>query len=275
MLTLQNIAHTLGGRVSGREVLCPTPGHSKHDRGTAIRLADGAPDGLLIACYNGGWHDVAQVKDTLRAAGLLPAYDGTRRELTDTERAAIKRAEAERERERAKAHADAAEVARKTLAQAMPADPGHEYLVRKRIASERLWQGVDAYRCAGALLVPMQDTEGAIWNVQSIVPTRDKAKLYLRGGRTKGLFWWAGKAVDCLVIGEGVATVAAVRRATGLPVIAAMTADNVPTIARLIHARRPELHLIIATDDDAKGVAAARRAAAETGAALALPEITA
>jgi len=274
MLTLQNIAHALGGKVSGREVLCPTPGHSKRDRGTAIRIAEGAPDGLLVACYNGGWRDVAQVKDALRDAGLLPAYDGTRRELTEAERAAIKRAEAERERDKAQAQANAAEIARQTLAQATSADPGHEYLVRKRIVPERLWQGTDAYRYAGALLVPMQDAEGVIWNVQSIVPTRAKPKLYLRGGRTKGLFWWAGKAVDRLVIGEGVATVAAVRRATGLPVVAAMTADNLPTIARMIRARRPDLHLTIAADDDAKGVAAARQAATETGAALALPEIT-
>ena len=271
MLTLESIARAVGGQVSGRQVLCPTPGHSKRDRGTAIRIAEGAPDGLLIACYNGGWHDVAQVKDTLRDAGLLPAYDGTRRELTDAEREAIKRAEAERERGKAQAQADAAEIARQTLAQAMPADPGHAYLAAKRIAPERLWQGTDAYGCKGALLVPMQDAEGFVWNLQSIVPSRDKAKLYLRGGRTKGLFWWAGKAVDRLVIGEGVATVAAVRRATGLPVIAALSADNLPTIARTIHARRPDLHLTIAADDDATGVAAARQAAAETGAALALP----
>jgi phage/plasmid primase-like uncharacterized protein len=42
----------------------------------------------------------------------------------------------------------------------------------------------------------------------------------------------------------------------------------------MIRARRPDLHLTIAADDDAKGVAAARQAATETGAALALPEIT-
>jgi len=274
MLTLQNIAHTLGGRVSGRQVLCPTPGHSKNDRGTAIRLEAGAPNGLLIACYNGGWHEVAQVKDALRVAGLLPAYDGTRRELTDAERAAIKRAEAEREREKAQAHANAAEVARKTLTQAMPAEPGHTYLAAKRIPPERLWQGTDTYGWKGALLVPMQDSEGVIRNVQSIVPARgDKAKLYVTGGCTKGLFWWAGKAVDHLVIGEGMATVAAIRRATGLPVIAAMAAHNLPTIARMIHARRPDLQLTIAADDDVTGVAAARQAAADTGAALALPEI--
>jgi hypothetical protein len=33
-LNLQAIAHALGGQVSGNQVLAPTPGHSKRDRGT-------------------------------------------------------------------------------------------------------------------------------------------------------------------------------------------------------------------------------------------------
>lgn len=266
-LNLQNIAHALGGQVSGREVLCPTPGHSKRDRGTAIRIADGAPDGLLIACYNGDWRDVAQVKDALRDAGLLPAYDGTRRELTDAEMAAIKRAEAEREREKAEAQANAAEFVRQRLTESRPADPMHPYLVRKRIAPERLWQRGDL------LLVPIADETGRLWNWQTIAA--DGTKRFAKGGRLKGLFWWAGKADAHLVIGEGVATVAAIRRATGLPVVAALSAHNLPVVAALIRTRRPELALTIAADDDPTGIDAARRAAAETGAALALPEIAA
>lgn len=262
-LTLQSIAHALGGQVSGREVLCPTPGHSPRDRGTAIRIAEGAPDGVLVACYNGGRAEAVLIKDRLRAAGLLPAYDGQRRELTMAERAAIDRAQAERERDRAEAQAKAAENARQRLARARPADPGHPYLVRKRIAPERLWQAGEW------LLAPIVDQSGAVWNVQAIAP--DGAKRFAKGGRIKGLFWWAGKATDRLVIGEGIATVAAVRRATGLPVVAALSADNLPVVAALIYARRPDIALTIAADDDAKGLEAARRACAETGAALALP----
>ena len=70
---------------------------------------------------------------------------------------------------------------------------------------------------------------------------------------------------------QGVATVAAVRRATGLPVVAAMTAGNLPDIAEAIHAKRPDLTLIIAADDDAKGHEAARLASLRTGAQIALP----
>ncbi len=93
MIDLHAIARALGGKVSGSEVLCPTPGHSSWDRGTAIRLAPGAPDGLLVTCFNGGRAEALAVKDALRAVGLLPALHGKPRTLTHAERQAIKRAE--------------------------------------------------------------------------------------------------------------------------------------------------------------------------------------
>lgn len=269
MLNLSSIAQALGGHVSGKEVLAPTPGHSKRDRGTAVRLASGAPDGLLVACYNGGWREVAQVKDALRGAGLLPGWNGTRRELTMAERDAIRRAELEREREKAKAHADAADNARQRLAGARPADPGHPYLSKKRIAPERLWQAGDW------LLVPMQDRAGTVWNLQRIPPKPGDdgwPKLFLKGGRTSGLFWWAGAPVDRLVIGEGMATVAAVRRATGLPVVAAMTASNLPAVAAVFRAKHPNIAITIAADDDAEGHKRAREAALLVGADIAFPK---
>ena len=67
------------------------------------------------------------------------------------------------------------------------------------------------------------------------------------------------------------ATVAAVRRATGLPIVAAMSKGNLPDIAAAIHAKRPDLSLIIAADDDAPGREAARLASLRTGALIALP----
>lgn len=272
MLDLHSIAHALGGAISGREVLAPTPGHSSRDRGTAVRLAPGAPDGILVTCFNGGRAEALAVKDTLRAAGILPAFDGARRELTYAEIEAIRRAGAKREWEKAEAQAKAAHNARQRLAGAVKADSGHPYLSAKRIGPEGLFQGTDAYGYADALLVPMFDQDGQVWNLQSIVPGRDPAKMFLKGGRTKGLFWFAGRAVDRLVIGEGMATVAAIRRATGLPVIAALSAHNLPTVAALVHAKRPDLQLTIAADDDAAGIRAAREAAEQTGAMLALPE---
>lgn len=263
MVDLRAVAVRYGGKLAGRECLIPTPGHSRHDRGTALRLAPGAPDGLLVTCYNGGQMEALAVKDMLRRDGFLPDHGGPRRELTEAERAAITRAEAEREREREERQAQAAQNARQRLAQTVPADGGHPYLAAKRIGPERLWQA------AGLLLVPMADADGHLWNVQTIAP--DGTKRFLAGGRIKGTFWHCGKAADRLVIGEGMATVAAVRRATGLPVIAAMTAGNLPDVAAAVRARRPDLQLIIAADDDKAGNEAARLASQRTGALIALP----
>lgn len=263
MIDLGAVAARYGGKLAGKECLIPTPGHSRRDRGTAIRLAPGAPDGLLVTCYNGGQVEALAVKDMLRADGFLPATDGKRRELTPAEREAIRQAQADREREKLEAQTQAAQIARQRLAGARPADRGHPYLSRKRIGPERLLQRGDK------LFVPMVDAEGRLWNVQTIWP--DAMKRFLTGGRIKGTFWYAGKAADRLVIGEGMATCAAVRRATGLPVVAAMTAGNLPDIAAAIHAKRPDLQLIIAADDDEAGMKAARIASERTGALIALP----
>lgn len=271
MADLRAIAVRYGGKLSGRECLIPTPGHSRQDRGTAIRLAPGAPDGVLVTCYNGGRLEALAVKDMLRRDGFLPERDGARRELTAAEKLAIKRAEAERARERAEAQAKAAELARQILASAQSADPMHPYLQSKRISSEGLYQTAD-----GWLIVPMQDDNGVIRSIQRISPKGtpgDWPKFYLKGGRTKGLFWQVGEVGDRLVIGEGVATVAAVRRATGLPVIAAMTAGNLPEVAILLRAKLPtDTTITIAADDDEAGHKAARLAASQTGARIALPQ---
>ncbi|MEN9717508.1 MAG: hypothetical protein RIQ99_386 [Pseudomonadota bacterium] len=268
MIDLRTIAQALGGKVSGREVLCPTPGHSSQDRGTSIRLAPDAPDGLLVTCFNGGRAEALAVKDTLREAGLLPSLGGKPRILTHVEREAVKQAEAERLAERLAGHLEAACICRQRLAQARSADPVHTYLARKHIAPERLWQA------GNDLLVPMTDLSGALWNIQTIAP--DGFKRFAKGARVKGLIWRAGQITESkqLVIGEGMATVAAIRRATGLPVVAAMTAGNLPAVATAIHSSRPDLRLVIAADDDAAGMKAAREASQLTGAAVALPEIS-
>ena len=118
----------------------------------------------------------------------------------------------------------------------------------------------------------MADMAGTVWNVQTIAP--DGFKRFAKGAKVKGLCWWAGPPGDRLVIGEGMATMAAVRRATGLPVVAAMTAGNLPAIATAIHARRPDVRLTIAADDDEAGHRAALEAAHLAGADIAFPKVT-
>jgi hypothetical protein len=73
MINLQRIASHYGGDVSGGQALIPAIGHSKADRGVAIRPAPDAPDGILVHCFNGS--DPMAEKDRLRDDGFLPAFE--------------------------------------------------------------------------------------------------------------------------------------------------------------------------------------------------------
>lgn len=77
MIDVQRIARHYGGDVSGGQALIPAIGHSKADRGVAIKPDASAPDGCLVHCFNGG--DALAEKDRLRADGFLPAFEPTRR----------------------------------------------------------------------------------------------------------------------------------------------------------------------------------------------------
>lgn len=261
---LRAIAARYGGKIVGNQCRIPTPGHSRSDGGTVIRLSPAAPDGLLVHCFNGRRAEALAVKDMLRSDGFMPVLGRSKQLFRHTQSEASRTAAVARSAESLAKQAEAAEVARQKIEQAQPADQGHPYLSRKHIAPERLWQIGDW------LLVPMTDIEGSLWNIQTIRPNGEKR--FLAGGRTKGTFWWEGRPDTRLVIGEGVATVAAVRRATGLPVVAAMSAGNLPDVAAMIRSKQPDLELIIAADDDKAGIEAARLASQRTGALIALPK---
>jgi putative DNA primase/helicase len=135
--------------------------------------------------------------------------------------------------------------------------------VAKR-APERLWQDGGCWcRCR---------TQGKVQNVQKIALM---AQAVLQGRAHLGPVLVGRQGGDHLVIGEGMATMAAIRRATGLPVVAALSANNLPVVAKAIHLKRPDLLLTIAADDDAAGFKAAREAAAMTGANMTIPRISA
>lgn len=275
MIDLRVIAARYGGMVMGRECLIPTPGHSSRDRGTAIRLAPGAPDGLLVTCFNGGRLEALAVKDMLRRDGILAADDGKRPELTAAERRAIRQAERDRQRERQAAEELAASGAVDLWSNASGADAAHPYLVRKALEPFGIRQSGDA------LLVPMVDAGFRLWNVQRIRP--NGFKLFCKEARTTGLFWPHGVHMQDgrpsdgpLVIGEGFATVAAIQMATGQGIAAAMSARNLESVARTIRKLFPPRQIIIAADDDSHlpvnlGLNAASKAALAVGGYLATP----
>lgn len=51
--SLQSLKHVLGGKISGKELLCPGPGHSSKDRSLSITLSHQSPDGFVCYSYAG------------------------------------------------------------------------------------------------------------------------------------------------------------------------------------------------------------------------------
>lgn len=274
IVDIEAIARHYGGKVCKGNALIPTPGHSTRDRGTAIRASAHAPDGCLVACYNGTQADALAVKEMLRADGFL-AHSAPARALSMQERRSIRQAELARKRERLEAEQAAARCAADLWANASRADPAHPYLVAKALEPFGIRQaGRD-------LLVPMVDPGFRLWNVQRIRP--DGFKLFGKDARTAGLFWphavhmQDGRpSAGPLVIGEGFATMAAVHSVTGFGVAAAMSARNVETVARAMRKLFPSRELILAADDDRHladniGLGVARKAAQAVGGVVATP----
>lgn len=267
---IHGIARHYGGQVCNGNALIPTPGHSSRDRGTAIRANPVAPDGCLVACFNASNADALAVKEMLRRDGFLEQC-APMRELSPYERRGLRRERAKQERARLDAEQKAARTATELWSNAGPADPVHS-------------KGLEPFgirQQERELLVPMLDPAFRLWNVQRIRP--DGFKLFLKNGRTAGLFWPhathlsdGNSTPGPLVIGEGFATMAAVHSATGFAVVAALSARNLEPVALAMRGLFATRELILAADDDSHlarniGVEAARNAAKAVGGLLATP----
>lgn len=231
--------------------------------GWAILYLDGTPAGSF-GWYKGG------LRQNWRADRQEPLSPAERARLQREWRATSMRREAERKA----AQEAAAVLAVARWSAAGPVDPRHAYLVRKGLTGEGLRQ------TGNRLVVPMHDATGRLWNVQTIAP--DGFKQFQKGGRIEGLLCIIGEGGNRACVGEGYATMAAVRAATGLPVIAAFTGENLLPVARAVRERWPGLDLIFCADDDAHlidhpqirknlGLEYAKAAAAAVGGRLALP----
>lgn len=183
--------------------------------------------------------------------------------------AQIETAKRQRAAEVVDRHRWAQQRATRMWAQAGAPRPDHPYLVRKRTKPHGIRQLDDA------LLVPMRDGDGVLWNVQTI--TQDGTKRFLLGGRKRGLYHAIGGAVgDELLIAEGYATAASLHESTGKPIAVAFDCGNLEPAARVLRAKFPTARITIAADNDAgtagnPGVTKANAAARAVGALVAMP----
>ncbi len=99
------------------------------------------------------------------------------------------------------------------------------YLARKKVKA----YGVryDGHSETQTIIVPVTDLEGKIWSLQYISDT----KRFHPKGKVKGNFFVIGTIDKEALLCEGYATGASLHEATGLPVIVAFSASNMPEVA--------------------------------------------
>lgn len=199
--------------------------------------------------------------------------------LSPEERDRLKaRAEADRKSrqgETARKHAEARAKAKRIMAVTKPAPAEHPYLVRKGIKPVGDIRVTDD----GKLVVPVFDERGDIVSLQ-FVPG-DGEKRFLTGGQTQGCLFPILGGNGPLYIAEGYATAATIHEATGETVLAAFTAGNLLSVAKLARARYPGRVIVICSDDDHEtaaregknpGIEKAEAAGKAVGALLAVPK---
>ncbi|CAO4195782.1 hypothetical protein LFADAHJC_LOCUS4152 [Methylorubrum extorquens] len=106
-LTLFEVAHALGGKVHGRQVLAPGPGHSRKDQSLSVRLATTSPKGFVVHSYSGDdWRDCEEY--VASALGLPSDHWREHKEQREPDpREAMRRREKRIESERREAEDDA------------------------------------------------------------------------------------------------------------------------------------------------------------------------
>jgi putative DNA primase/helicase len=226
-----------------------------------------------------------QIKKTWCAAGSKPLTKAERKALAEL----VERERQAREAERQARQVRVAEVVRAHLpSRFLINGDAHAYLRKKQVVGFGAVHGGKR----GALLVPMHDAGGEVWNVQRVYA--DGTKLFLREGRVDGLYHRIGLAdARRIIVVEGFATGASIAMAmlppasgeddgdVDLAVAVAFNAGNLEPVARAIRQRQPDAAIVVAGDDDHgtmiqgqpanPGADAARRAAETVGGRFILP----
>jgi putative DNA primase/helicase len=248
----------------------PGVGKPRGDDAGRCRLFD---DGF------GGWfQDLSSgLKETWQAQRDKPS--------TPEEREAFRRkCEADRRKLEAEAMREYEATAARAVAflegmQATGDAAGHPYAVAKTVPFGPLvrrgaWpqQG-----WADALIVPLIDVDGKVWSLEAI--NSDGRKAFLKGTKKPGIFHPLGelRGAGTILVGEGLATVAAAYEATGLPCAAAMDAGSLAAVAKALREAFPQAQIVLLADNDIKpdgsnpGLQAATQAAQAVGGVVAVP----
>jgi putative DNA primase/helicase len=253
MTAAEAISNALDGKPkSGGGYMACCPAHD--DRNPSLSIDDGDNGRPLVNCLAGCAQSA--VIDALKQRGAWPDNDRT---LSPEERQGFKEAaektKAERIAKDKAKHEDATKKAVKIYENAKGDPAQHPYAIKKSLPfGDLVKRGAWPQKGWGdALLFPIYSNNGTLTSIQAI--NADGDKDFLAGGRIKGCFYPIGKisgATGLVVIGEGVATVAAVFHVMGCPGVAAMSSVNLEPVAREIRQLAPLAEIIIIADDDQK-----------------------
>lgn len=236
-----------------------TNGRRGDDSGWYVLHDDGSPAGSF-GCWRSGLQSTWCAKPE--------------RELSDSERQAmrerVKAMQRQRAAEQARIHEQARNMAAASLVQSEPVTQ-HPYLTAKGIKPH------GAKALEGRLVIPMRDAAGTLHSLQTIGP--DGGKRFMPGGRVSGCYFSIGNpnGAAALCIAEGFATGASIHEATGLPLAVAFNAGNLLAVAKAMRQKFPSLRLILCADDDSQtpgnpGLTKATEAAQAVGGLVAIPD---
>lgn len=251
-----------------------TEGRGKHGRGAGRILA--FPDGKGGMCFN--WQ-------TGHAALFYYGYGGARpnRKEIARMRSELRQQRSEYERQTNDRQRAVAALAAQIFGAAAGAGGEHAYLRRKGLQMVPAWGGLRCIRAdiaqalidgvgiqqddglgqrlnvSGRLLVvPLTDADGVLWSVQLI--DEGGRKVFLKGGRKKGLLWCPEGALfnvggaEAIGVAEGVATAMSVTLLYSVPCVAAIDAGNLMAAAESVRKRFPNYEVAFYADRDKSGV---------------------
>ncbi|MDP1646186.1 MAG: DUF3987 domain-containing protein [Thiobacillus sp.] len=194
--------------------------------------------------------------------------------------------------EMARERANTAKKAAAIWKAATEAKANHPYLLRKRVPPVATLREIDAGAAAAILCYVPKSGGDALTGRLLVIPVKqgntlstlelideNGLKAALAGRGTKAGGYWATEslpeAVDTLLIGEGVATVLSAKESCGCPAIAALSASNLPAVAKAMRERYPATALVILADlvkATGEPDPHAKEAAQEVDGKLAIPE---
>jgi Toprim domain-containing protein len=234
VIDLRSLQRALGGEISGRQLLCPGPGHSPRDRSLAVRPSPDS-DGFVVHSHCGD--DWTLCKDYVRQRLGLPAWqpgDGRDRRVDPSRLKTFERAAVEAESERRpRTQEDLARIARALTIWNEAVDPrgtpAEQYLASRALALDDdvarkvlryhprcPWRDENTGATVGvpALVAVFRSVDDdTVTAIQRVALTAEGAKI---GRRMLGIVHRAAvkldQAGDTLHVGEGIETMMAARQ---------------------------------------------------------------